>query len=123
MSNSNVIDLEPGDVKAALDKGEAVLIDVREAYEFGFERIQGALLFPLATFDPAALPTGGKTLILQCGTGRRSGMAAEKCLKGGMAEMRHMKGGINAWKQAELPTIGVNPATGAIQMNDNKQPK
>lgn len=49
-------ELEPKDVYKAIQDGKAVLIDVREPGEFGSERIHGASLHPLSTFDPAALP-------------------------------------------------------------------
>lgn len=112
---SGLVELEAAQVKAMLDKGEAVLVDVREPYEYGAERIQGALLFPLATFRPENLPTGGKIVILQCGTGKRSGMAAQKMLDAGAGTVHHLKGGIGAWKEAKLPLWGINPTTGAVE--------
>lgn len=112
-----IVDCEPAEVAAWMAKGEAILIDVREAYEFGFERIPGALLFPLATFDPKALPSmdDTKRVVLQCGTGRRSGMAAQRMLEAGYDVAYHVAGGINAWREAQLPMYGINPTTGAIE--------
>lgn len=112
-----IVDLDPVEAKAWLDRGEAVLIDVREPYEYGAERIPGALLFPLVTFDPKALPTawGERRIILQCGTGRRSGMAAQRLIEAGAATVHHIKGGLGAWKEAKLPILGLNPTTGTIE--------
>jgi len=115
MSDETVVELSPVEAKALLDQGLAVLIDVREPYEYGFERIPGALLFPLATFDPKALPTGGKTILLQCGTSKRSGMAARRMIEAGAPVAHHIAGGLAAWKAAGLPLLGINPATGAIE--------
>jgi len=116
MSGTGLVDLSPADAKSLIDQGEAILIDVREPYEYGFERIPGALLFPLATFDPAALPCGGpQKIVLQCGTSKRSGMAAQRMIDAGCAVVYHIKGGLAAWKEAGLPLLGVNPTTGAIE--------
>ena len=106
---------EPADLKAAMDRGEVVVIDVREPYEFGFERIQGAMTLPLASFEPKMLPVGGdRTVVYHCGTGKRSGFAADKCFAAGMEGAIHLKGGINAWKEAKMPTVAIDPTTGIV---------
>lgn len=100
-------DLTPQQVKAALDTGEIVLIDVREPAEFAAEKIAGAINVPLSTFDPAALPdAGGKTVVLQCAGGKRSAMAVDKCRAANQAVETHLAGGLAAWKAAGLPTVG-----------------
>ena len=72
---------------------------MREPAEFAAERIHGALNFPLSTFDPGALPEAGDRLIVfQCGTGKRSGMAVERCRQAGHKLDAHLAGGITAWK-------------------------
>jgi rhodanese-related sulfurtransferase len=96
-------------------RGEIILIDVREPSEYGAERIHGALLFPLSTFDPAMLPQGGRELVLHCGSGKRSAAAYAKCLQAGVTVRSHMDGGITAWKACHLPLVTVDPATGAIR--------
>lgn len=99
-------DLSPQQVKAALDAGEILLIDVREPDEFAAERITGARNVPLSTFNPAALPHAeGKTTVLQCAGGKRSAMAVDKCRKAGQAIETHLAGGLAAWKAAGLPTV------------------
>lgn len=105
--------LSPEDVAAKLKAGEIVLIDVREPNEYAAERIHGALLFPLSTFDPSLLPEGGKRpVVFQCGSGMRSGKAVAACQAAGLSHDAHMAGGIMAWKAAGLPTISVDPSTG-----------
>lgn len=109
-------DLSPTDVHALIARGEAVVIDVREPAEFAAERIHGALNFPLSTFDPAALPEAGhRRIVLQCGTGKRSAMAVERCQAKGLAVDSHLAGGIMAWRGAGLPTVAFDPATGAVR--------
>ena len=112
MTDKVLHEFAPAEVKAKLDACEIVLIDVREPREFGTERIPGALNFPLSTFDAACLPAGGKPVVLHCGVGKRSAMAAQKCFEGGAGEATHMAGGLAAWKEAGLPLIVTDPATG-----------
>ncbi len=98
--------LPPDEVRRALSAGTSVLIDVREPNEYSAERIDGALLFPLSTFDPAALPdTAGRPIILHCGSGKRSAAALERCQRAGFAVTRHLGGGIAAWKASGLPVV------------------
>lgn len=115
--NGKIVEIDPETLSAWMEKGEAVLIDVREPYEYGAERIQGALLMPLATFDPKALPPmGEKKVVLHCGTGKRSGMAARKMIDSGVFDVAyHLAGGIGAWREAKKPIYAINPTTGAIE--------
>jgi rhodanese-related sulfurtransferase len=106
-------ELTPAEVHAALRDHSIVLIDVREPQEYVNERIHGALLFPLSTFDPQALPVGERPMVLHCGSGKRSAVAIAKCMQAGVLVTRHMKGGIIAWKHARFPTVSLDPATGA----------
>ncbi len=96
-------DLSPAAVKALLDRGEAVLVDVREPSEFAAEHIAGAILHPLSSFDPAALPAG--RLIFQCGIGKRSLIALQRSTAAGLPHGQHLQGGLAAWKQSGLPTV------------------
>lgn len=109
-------DLTPTEVSAKLRRREIVLVDVREPAEYGAERIHGALNFPLSTFDPKALPEPGqRTIVFQCGSGKRSATAVERCLAQGLPLQAHMAGGISAWRAAGLPTISLEPNSGAVK--------
>ncbi len=100
-----VKELTPAEVKAAMDAGHCLVIDVREPHEHDNEKIPGAVLFPLSSFVPANLPdAGGKTVILHCAGGVRSIQALQICQQAGLNVTCHMKGGINAWKADRLPT-------------------
>jgi rhodanese-related sulfurtransferase len=112
---SSLAELAPAAVAEALEARSIVLIDVREPNEFVAERIPGALLFPLSTFDATALPApAGRAVVFHCGSGKRSATAVARCLAQGVAHHSHMAGGILAWKRAGLPTVALDPATGRI---------
>ncbi len=108
-------DLTPDAVHAALMAGEIVLVDVREPAEFAAERIHGALLHPLSTFEPQAIPAGGpRRVVFQCGSGKRSRKALDAFLDATGADAAHLAGGIGAWKTAGYPVARIDPATGEI---------
>lgn len=105
---------EPAEVRAAFDRHEVVIIDVRTPQEYAFEHIEGALLAPMAMFKPQNLPSQeGKPIVFHCGSGVRSRRVAEACMEAGFTRIAHMTGGFTAWKEAKLPYVGINPATGA----------
>ena len=104
----------PAEVAAALRAGEIVLIDVRTPQEFMFEHVEGALLSPMAFFDPKTLPgQSDKRILLHCGSGVRSERMARTALAAGFDRIAHMEGGFGAWKSAGLPYIGTEMASGA----------
>lgn len=110
----------PERVKTALDAGEIVLIDVRTPQEYMFEHVEGALLMPMAFFKPETLPgQDAKRIVLHCGSGVRSGKVAQRLLASGVTPLAHMDGGFAAWKQARLPYIGTDMASGAPVRVDN----
>ena len=66
--------------------------------------------------DPAALPlTDDKRIVMQCGSGKRSAMAIERCRAAGHKLDSHLGGGIMAWKAAGLPTISLDSESGLIR--------
>lgn len=91
----------PAELNAALAAMEVVLVDVREEQEFLQARIEGAILHPLSSFDPTALPLG--EIVLQCGVGKRSRMAANICAQAGVHVAGHLEGGLSAWAASGLP--------------------
>ena len=98
--------LTPQEVHQMHKDGSIVLIDVREKDEHTGERIQGAILCPLSSFDPHKLPDcGGKTVVFHCAGGVRSAKAVSKCLSAGLPHNAHLAGGLSAWKSTGLPTV------------------
>lgn len=101
-----VHDLTVEEVKAGLDAGKIVLVDVREPHENLLERIPGeAQINPLQSFDPGALPDpGDKRLVFYCRSGRRSVTASQLAQAAGLPHDAHMAGGILAWKAVGYET-------------------
>jgi rhodanese-related sulfurtransferase len=96
-------DLEPARVKEILEAGAAVLVDVREPYEWDAGRIPGAQHIELERLGSHAddLPKD-KPVIFQCRLGTRSALATEAFRAVGF-DAYNMRGGIEAWADDGLP--------------------
>ncbi len=98
--------VDPQTARVWIERGEAVLVDVREPHEYALERIQGATLVPLSAFDPRSIPSAeGKRLLLMCASGVRCGMASELLARSGYPEIYRLAGGIMGWKAAGGPVV------------------
>ena len=92
-----------------------LLIDIREPAEFQRGHIRGAVHVPrgLLEFeihglvqrmqDDAVDAPENQPIVLYCGTGGRSALAAETLATMGYRNVRSMSGGLVAWAQARLP--------------------
>ena len=99
-------EIGPQELDAMLRDDSVILVDVREPDEFAGGHIAGAINLPLSSFDPASVPAAeGRTVVLQCAGGKRSGMALDRCSQAQAAIDTHLAGGIGAWKAAGLPIV------------------
>jgi rhodanese-related sulfurtransferase len=90
--------------KQMMDQG-AVMVDVREEYEYAQTCVPGSVNLPLSVFGDAALPeANGKPVVFFCASGNRTAMSATRLAE--KAEGREgyvMNGGISGWARAGLP--------------------
>lgn len=101
---SAVQEIDAETAKAWVDRGEAVLIDVREAPELAEATIPGAVHIPMSAFDPTRVPQDDRKVVFFCAHGMRSlNVGAYMTAQGGMDEAYSMQGGIVAWANAGLP--------------------
>ena len=100
-----VTNLTPEQVAEGLREGRVLLVDVREHNETAVECYPDAVIVPLSSFDPAAIPDPqGKQVVFACRSGRRSVTASLAAQDHGYPYNAHLAGGIIAWKAAGLPT-------------------
>lgn len=85
--------------------GGAVVIDVREPYEYARGHVPGAKLIPLASLPAhaAGLP-GDKPVYIICATGNRS-LTAARFLAGRGVDARSVAGGTSRWMAYGLPVV------------------
>lgn len=105
-------DIDPSQAAALLDRGEAVLLDVREPNEWAVGHAPQAKHLPLDQVRPDAVP-GGRTVIVVCRSGRRSGQAADLLAAGGVP-VHNLAGGMTAWARAGQPVVTDDGQPGAV---------
>jgi rhodanese-related sulfurtransferase len=100
-----VADLTPEEVSRGMAEGRYLLVDVREPNEVAAEAYPGAVVVPLSSFDPKAIPDpGARQVVFACRSGKRSVTASLAAQAAGLAYDKHLAGGMLAWKAAGLPT-------------------
>lgn len=85
----------------------AVLVDVREDNEFAAGRARGSRHLGRGVIERdivQTVPDKDTELILYCGGGFRSVLAADNLQKMGYTNVRSMAGGWTAWEEAGAPT-------------------
>ena len=94
-------ELSPQEFKDAMDKDPtAVLVDVRETFEWDICRIDGAKLLPLSSFDPLKSELDpDSTIYLYCYKGKRSMLALRELKKAGFKKLKNLNGGIDLWAE------------------------
>jgi rhodanese-related sulfurtransferase len=91
------------EVKAKLDRKEKfVLIDVREESEYAADHLPGAIHLGKGIIERDVedrVPDQSTPLVLYCGGGFRSALAADNLQKMGYTQVLSMDGGIRGWRE------------------------
>jgi rhodanese-related sulfurtransferase len=111
-AKSRVRELSVEQVKAKLDRGERlVLIDVREDNEWAKDHVTGAIHLGKGILERDAeqrLPDKNAQIVLYCGGGFRSALAADNLQKMGYTNVLSMDGGIRGWREKGYPLTTEN---------------
>jgi len=107
-AKKRVTETNVADVKRRLDGGEKfVLIDVREESEWGRGQLPGAIHLGKGVIErdiEQRVPDQSAKLVLYCGGGFRSALAADNIQKMGYTNVESMDGGWKGWLDAGFPT-------------------
>jgi len=91
------------EVKAKLDRGEKfVLVDVREESEFAADHLPGAIHLGKGVIErdiEARVPDQNTPMVLYCGGGFRSALAADNLQRMGYTQVVSMDGGVRGWRE------------------------
>lgn len=97
------------EVKVRLDRGEKLcLVDVREESEWAKDHLPGAIHLGKGVIErdiEIRLPDDSVEIILYCGGGFRSALAAENLQRMGYSNVLSMDGGIRHWRAKGYPLI------------------
>ncbi|MCX7121965.1 MAG: rhodanese-like domain-containing protein [Gammaproteobacteria bacterium] len=104
--NAHGEQLSPAGVTHAINRQEAVLVDLRDAAAFREGHIIGAKNFPLSEFDRQQEKLDSfreRHLILIDDMGLKTGAIAVRLKKAGFEKIASLKGGMDAWKAVSMP--------------------
>lgn len=94
-------------VKARMDCGDKfLLVDVREESEFAKDHLPGAVHLGKGIIErdiEARVPELNTEMVLYCGGGFRSALAADNLQKMGYTNVISMDGGIRGWREKNYP--------------------
>jgi rhodanese-related sulfurtransferase len=106
-AKSRIRELTVDQVKAKLDRGETFhLVDVREDNEWARDHVAGAIHLGKGIIErdiEQKLPDTRAEIVLYCGGGFRSALAADNLQRMGYTNVYSMDGGIRDWRQKGYP--------------------
>ena len=102
------------EVRARMEAGERLtFVDVREDDEFAIDHARGARHIGRGVLErdiEALIPEKEAPIVLYCGGGFRSALAAESLQKMGYTQVVSMDGGMRAWREAGYDVEPGEPA-------------
>jgi rhodanese-related sulfurtransferase len=108
-AKQHVRELTVDDVKAKLDKKESFhLVDVREDSEWAREHLPAAVHLGKGVMErdiEKTIPQTDAPIVLYCGGGFRSALAAEALQKMGYTNVWSMAGGFSGWRDKGYPLV------------------
>jgi rhodanese-related sulfurtransferase len=94
-------------IKSRLDRGDKfVLVDVREESEWQKDHLPGAIHMSKGVIErdvEQKVPDLNAEMVLYCGGGFRSALAADNLQKMGYKNVISMDGGIRGWREKGYP--------------------
>lgn len=106
-SKSRIQEISAAEYEALRRSGAPhVLIDVREESEWGAGHAEGALHLGKGIIErdiETRVPDAEMLVVLYCGGGYRSALAADALQRMGYTRVRSFAGGWRAWREAGLP--------------------
>ena len=106
-AKKNVTEISPAEAQQQTDRGDAVLIDVREGDDWREDHAKGAKHLSRGVIEleiEEQVPDLKTPIICYCGGGSRSTLVAESLQKMGYENVRSLAGGFRAWKESGLPS-------------------
>ncbi len=106
-ARSRIKETNVDEVKRRLDAGDKfVLVDVREEGEFAKDHLPGAIHLGKGVIErdvESRVPDLNAPLVLYCGGGFRSALAADNLQKMGYTQVLSMDGGVRTWREKGFP--------------------
>lgn len=108
-ARKRILETTIDEVKARIDRGEKfLLIDVREESEYAKDHLPEAIHLGKGIIErdiEDRVPDPNTEMILYCGGGFRSALAADNLQKMGYRNVISMDGGIRGWRENNFPLV------------------
>jgi rhodanese-related sulfurtransferase len=108
-ARSRIRETDVPSVKKRLEKGEKfILVDVREESEWANGHLPGAIHIGKGVMErdvETKIPDTSADIVLYCGGGYRSALAADNLQKMGYTNVVSMDGGFRGWTEAGFPIV------------------
>jgi rhodanese-related sulfurtransferase len=120
-AKQQVRECSASEVKDRLDRGDTFhFLDVREDHEYDEDHAAGARHLGRGVLErdiESLIPDRDADIVLYCGGGFRSALAAESLGKMGYRRVISMDGGMRAWRAAGYPlergAVATSPTSGS----------
>ena len=97
------------EIRSRLDRGDKfLLVDVREESEWAKDHLPGAIHMGKGVIErdvEEKIPDKAAPLVLYCGGGFRSALAADNLQKMGYTNVISMDGGFRGWREKGYPVV------------------
>ena len=108
-ARSRIRETNVPEVKKKIDRGDKfILVDVREESEYAKDHLPGAVHMGKGVIErdiEMRVPDLNAEMILYCGGGFRSALAADNLQKMGYKNVISMDGGIRGWREQGYPLV------------------
>jgi len=111
-AKSKIREISQADFRQWVDeKKNMIILDVREANDHVHSRIENSINIPRGVLElevSDTIPDPSKTVVVYCGGGSRSALAADVLQQMGYKDVYSLQGGYKQWKEKPFPTIEYN---------------
>jgi rhodanese-related sulfurtransferase len=106
-AKKQISEISPAEAQAQVERGDVVLIDVREEEDWREDHAKGAKHLSRGIIEleiEEQVPDPKTPIICYCGGGSRSALVVESLQKMGYENVRSLAGGFRSWKESGLPS-------------------
>ena len=105
---SGIVEIGPAEMTRMMNHEKAVVLDIRDEQDFANGHILNAVNIPMAKLadqDDALTGYRDRPVIFTCRQGIESVRAARAARQKGLEKIYCLKGGVQAWKNANMPLM------------------
>lgn len=105
-AKANIQEVSINELNLSDPQKAPILVDVREDHEWQAAHAEGAVHLSRGIIEQKIeelIPDPETPIVLYCGGGNRSALAAESLQKIGYTQVQSLRGGFKAWQAAGLP--------------------